>query len=191
MFSGPMFRWEYQSATRKRRPFVFRTTVAAVLGIVSLAVGYLVFSGNPAGTGASPQVRLILFGRALFVVALSLDLLFLIIFVPAFVGGAIAEEREKDTLPLLLLTRLTPFEIVVTKTFARWLTTINAVLIGLPVLVVAAWIAGLERELVSALLVLLSTSGFMAILAIYRHRPNIQRLLAGTESRFGTKKEAA
>ena len=31
----------------------------------------------------------------------------------------------------------------------------------------------------------------LAILAIYKHKPNIQRLMAGTESRFSSKKEAA
>lgn len=31
----------------------------------------------------------------------------------------------------------------------------------------------------------------LSLLAIYKHKPNIQRLMAGTENRFGNKKEAA
>ena len=40
-------------------------------------------------------------------------------------------------------------------------------------------------------LTLILVTSAMAVLAIYKHRPNIQRLLAGTESRFGAKKEQA
>jgi len=31
----------------------------------------------------------------------------------------------------------------------------------------------------------------MAVLAIYKHKANIERLLSGTESRFGSKKSEA
>jgi hypothetical protein len=101
-----------------------------------------------------------------FIATFCLVLLFFVFLVPAFVGGSIAEERAKDTLPLLLLTRLTRIEIVLTKTAARWLCAVNLVLSGLPVMVVSAWAAGLEVELLLAVLVLLSSSGFMATLAI-------------------------
>ena len=40
-------------------------------------------------------------------------------------------------------------------------------------------------------LTLILVTSAMAVLAIYKHRPNIQRLLSGTESRFGAKKEQA
>ena len=53
----------------------------------------------------------------------------------------------------------------------------NLALTGLPALVAAAWLAGLERESVLALLVLLSSSAFMASLAILA---SAQREQAGT-----------
>ena len=46
MFSGPMFRWERQVATRGRRPFVFRTTFTAVLAIAALVIGLIIYSAN-------------------------------------------------------------------------------------------------------------------------------------------------
>jgi glycerol-3-phosphate acyltransferase PlsY len=52
------------------------------------------------------------------------------------------------------------------------------------VLPFAAWAVGRSPAMI-ALCTLLS------VLAIYKHRSNIQRLLAGTEHRFGAKKEAA
>ncbi len=163
MFSGPMFRRESQAATSKGRPFVFRAAFAVVLGIIALLVALIVFQTNSA---MDSRQKFILYGRILFLDTIVADLLVLIFLVPAQVAGAIAEEREKDTLPMLLLTRLTPFEIVVTKAFARWLPTTNPILTGLPMLVISAWLAGLEFESVLAVLVMASTSWFMASLAI-------------------------
>ena len=174
MFSGPLFRREYQAATRRRLTFVFRTVFAVVLAIVAVLIGLIISTAN---SGDSTPERLIYLGRSLFIATISIELQFLLALVPAYVGGAIAEEREKDTLPSLLLTRLTPIEIVLTKTVARWWPTISPILIGLPALVMSAWLAGLEAEMVLALLVLLSSSAFMASLAILA---SAQREQAGT-----------
>jgi glycerol-3-phosphate acyltransferase PlsY len=45
----------------------------------------------------------------------------------------------------------------------------------------ATWITGGSFTMIAI-------NAAMAVLAIYKHRPNIQRLLKGTESRFGVKK---
>ena len=163
MFSGPMFRYEYRTATRKRRPFVIRVLIALAFISATLLVGFFI---HTAKTPVPAQDKLILLGRSVFIATFCLNLLFFVFLVPAFVGGSIAEERAKDTLPLVLLTRLTRIEIVSTKTTSRWLCAVNLVLSGLPVIVVSAWAAGLELELLLALLVLLSSSAFMATLAI-------------------------
>jgi hypothetical protein len=163
MFSGPMFRYEYRTATRKRRPFVIRVLIALALASAALFVGFLVLTAN---TPAPAQDRFILLGQSVFVATFCLELLFFAFLVPALVGGSIAEERARDTLPLLLLTGLTRIEIVLTKTIARWLCAVSFVLSGLPVIVVSAWAAGLELELLLAMLLLLSSSAFMASLAI-------------------------
>ena len=158
-----MFRYEYRTATRKRRPFVIRVLIALAFISATLLVGVFILTAK---TPVPAQDKLILLGRSVFIATFCLELLFFVFLVPAFVGVSIAEERAKDTLPLLLLTRLTRIEIVLTKTTARWLCVVNLVLSGLPVIVVSAWAAGLELELLLALLVLLSSSAFMATLAI-------------------------
>jgi ABC-type transport system involved in multi-copper enzyme maturation permease subunit len=155
MFSAPMFRYEYRATTRKRRPFVFRSVIGAVLVAATLFIGFLVFTASPEAT---TQDKLVTSGRAVFVATFCLQILFLVFFVPAFVGGSIAEERAKNTLPLLLLTRLSRVEIVLTKMVARWLSVINLILAGLPVFVAAAWAAGLELEMVLGLVVLITSS---------------------------------
>ena len=94
------------------------------------------YSQRPEST---TQEKLLLASRTTFVTVFSLQMLFLAFFVRAFVGGSIAEEGTKDTLPLLLLTRLTRVEMVLTKMTAWWLSALNLILIGLPVLVASAW----------------------------------------------------
>ena len=64
MFSRPMFRYEYQATTRKRRPFVFRTAFTAVLGLVALLIGLVMYTAN---SGYDTQTRLLYFGRSVFV----------------------------------------------------------------------------------------------------------------------------
>ena len=165
MFSGPMFRWEFQETTRRRRPFLYRTGIVVVLLIVMVLVSLVVFSESPLGGGRDAH-ELDAFGQLTFITTFSLQLLFLVFFVPAFVGGSIADEREKNTLPLLILTRLRPIEIVLTKMAARWLPLLSLILAGFPVLLASALLAGLESELPLALVMLLSSSVFMAALAI-------------------------
>jgi ABC-type Na+ efflux pump permease subunit len=162
MFSEPMFRYEYRAATRNRRPFVFRSVIAAVLVAATLFIGFLVTTANPRAT---TEDNLATSGRCVFAATFCFQILFLTFFVPTFVGPSIAEERSKDTLPLLLLTRLSRIEIVLTKTVARWLSALNLILTALPILAAAAWVAGLPFELLLAVAVLVSSSAFMAALA--------------------------
>ena len=163
MFSGPMFRHERQIVARGRRPFVFRIVLTVMLGLIAGLIGLVLYSAK---SGDDTPTRLLYFGRALVIATFVVELLFFSIFVPAHVAGAIAGERQKDTLSLLLLTRLRPVEIVLTKVLARWLPAAQAVVVGLPFLAAGAWSAGLEREAALAAMVLLSSSAFMATLAI-------------------------
>ncbi len=166
MFSGPLFRREYLAATRRRRPVVFRTVFAVVLGSLALVAGYFLFERQSDPTSPSPPQQVVRFGQVVFLGTVGIEVLFLIFIVPASVSEAIAEERQQDTLSQLLLTRLRPVEIVLVKMMARWVPAAYLILTGLPVLVAAAWMAGLERCLVPTLVVLAASSGFMAAMAI-------------------------
>ncbi len=163
MFSRPMFRLEYKTATRKHRPFLIRVIFAASLALVGLLVGLAAFSR---GSRFDYQAGILFFGRAMFIATIVIELLVLGFAVPAYVASAISGEREKDTLPLLLITRLTPLEIVLTKAFARWLPVTNLLLTGLPILAISSWLAELESEWILAFIVVLTSSAFMATMAI-------------------------
>src|SRR5439155_12316797 len=57
-----------------------------------------------------------------------------LILTPAFTAGAIAEERQRHTLDALLVTHLTPGQIVAGKLAARLAHLLGVLLAGLPIL---------------------------------------------------------
>jgi hypothetical protein len=160
-----MFRYEYRATTRHRRPFLFRSFVAVLLGLATLLIGFVVLKMNPR-VNLSAEDRSRTFGLGVFITSICLEMTVLLFSIPTFVGGAVAEERQKNTLPLLMLTRLRPLAIVLTKAVARWLSVINLVLVGMPIILVSGWLAGLAAESVLAVLGLISSAGFMSALAI-------------------------
>jgi hypothetical protein len=179
MDSGPMFRWECLDATRRRRPFVFRSSFG--LGLVAFTLFYFLVIFLPLA-GMEPRARLVHFGRFVFLGTIAIEMLVLIFFIPSYVAGSIAEDRQRGTLPLLMLTRLTRFEIVSTKAVARWWPTTDPVLIGLPILVASGWAARLQWESLLATLAMLSTSAFLASLAILASSRRDQAGTARAES---------
>ena len=69
-----------------------------------------------------------------------------LVLVPAFLAGAVAEEKEKKTLPLLFTTALTDREIVLGKMLGRLLHVGGVLLVGLPVLSLAEPVGRRGRE---------------------------------------------
>jgi hypothetical protein len=166
MLPGPIFRRELCAATRQAKPFVLRAVIGCVLAAVTLVIGLLVFGGEALWTGTTDPDRSWVFGAAAFLATASIELAFLAFLVPALVGGAIAEERERDTLPLLLLTRLRPVEIVVTKLAGRLVPASALIMTGVPFLVAAAWAAGLLAEAALVLALLVASSAFIGALSL-------------------------
>ena len=132
---------------------------------MTVLIAYLFFKLNPPRQ-ITVEERTYAFGLAVFFASIVIEMIVLIFAIPSYVARSIAEERQKDTLGMLLLTRLTPFEIVLTKWAGRWLSVINLVFVGLPFILAGGWFAGLIREGLLAVLTVISSAGFMAALAI-------------------------
>jgi hypothetical protein len=112
------------------------------------------------------------FSGSVFITVLVIEMVFVMPLALTKVSPAVAEEREKDTLSHLLLTSLTPVEIIVTKLIGRLIPSLSLVLTGLPLAVLCAWCAGIPGLLlVEAVAVLTSTVivvGAFSILASAR-----------------------
>jgi len=77
------------------------------------------------------------FRHNLPVLLLATQLGLVALFAPAYAVSALAEEKDRQTLPLLLTTDLTEQEIVWTKGLGRVLLIFQAILATLPVMIVA------------------------------------------------------
>lgn len=87
------------------------------------------------------QTHLTFFVQAIALVLLETQLLYAVLFAPAYAALAISEEKDRQTLSLLLTTELNEAEIVWGKTIARLMLILGSAAAGIPVLVVC-WLFG-------------------------------------------------
>jgi ABC-type transport system involved in multi-copper enzyme maturation permease subunit len=90
------------------------------------------------------------------------------LFVPAVVSGALAAEKERNTLQLLFLTRLGPWTILLEKLLSRFVPVATFLLVSLPLLFVAYLLGGLtQRDLEFAAAGLIVTAFEVGCLSIF------------------------
>lgn len=77
-----------------------------------------------------------------FLVAAQLGAIFL--FLPPLMAGAIAQEKERETLGLLFLTDLTPWELILQKYVGRLIPMLTLLFLSLPLLAVAYSLGGVS-----------------------------------------------
>jgi ABC-type transport system involved in multi-copper enzyme maturation permease subunit len=148
---GPLVPCEMLRCGRRERYVLFRCLyAAALLGV--LAWSYLSwFSGRgipPAellwGEGTLSPDDMPKFAGHFFPAFLAAQLTVVVLLTPVYLGGAIAEERERRTLEFLLATDLSGGEIVVSKLAARLLNLGLLLLTGLPVLALTQLWGGVD-----------------------------------------------
>ncbi len=66
------------------------------------------------------------------------------LFLPPLMAGALAQEKERDTLGLLFLTDLTPWELVLQKYFGRLIPMLTLLFLSLPLLAVTYSLGGVS-----------------------------------------------
>lgn len=134
---GPLAGPECRRAAARGWPMVLRLIFGTVAGLVVLTLAWLTWvnfqSGGPAGDGVDPPSGLAAVERIAAVVALVLC--------PAVLAGAIAGEKERGSLGLLLTTRLNSFEIASGRLWGKLSPVAMTFLAGLPAL---AWFACLS-----------------------------------------------
>lgn len=69
------------------------------------------------------------------------------LFMPPLMAGAIAQEKERDTLGLLFLTDLTPWEFILQKYIGRLIPMLTLLFLSLPLLAVAYSLGGVSADM--------------------------------------------
>ena len=126
---GPVFVREAVTAPRRWRHYASRSVyVASLIGLMCTA--WMVLAGAQIVRDVGDMAR---FGRILFLLLAPLQLCVLA-FLAALVGASgVAQEKDRRTLILLLMTRLTNHELVLGKLFASLLSVKTMLLAGVPV----------------------------------------------------------
>jgi len=132
---GPLFYWEMTRESRKGNSYLPRVVYTSGL----LLLLYLVM-GNTEIT----QKRIAHLCTEAFTFYLVLQYLAVVLLTPAYVSGAIIEDRQQRTFSLLLTTHLTPREIILGKMMGRLMPMLAILLAGLPVLAILQLLGGIS-----------------------------------------------
>jgi len=90
------------------------------------------------------------FTMTFFTIFLSTQLLVVVLLTPAYVAGAISEEKERKTIEYILATDLRNREIVLGKFVSRLLNLTVLIMAGLPILSAVQFMGGIDPNLLLA-----------------------------------------
>jgi ABC-2 type transport system permease protein len=162
---NPTIRKELRARMRERRgwilPSLYLLTLAAVM---SMAYYFAAVEGNSSQrTIQGAEVGIIIF----IVLAFS-QLALLLLLSPVFSAASITLEREQRTLPSLITSLLTPFQIWFGKFVASLLFVTLLLVISLPVLALVFALGGIgPREVIMGFVTTLITLASLSSMAIY------------------------
>ena len=135
----PLLGKELREQSARKQMYVIRVAYALVL-FGAFCVYY---------TRHLAQGPVLALGRGLepfnFLVAAQLVTIFL--FLPPLMAGALAQEKERETLGLLFLTDLTPWELILQKYVGRLIPMLTLLFLSLPLLAVAYSLGGVSAGL--------------------------------------------
>lgn len=97
-----------------------------------------------------------------------IQLVIICFIVPGLLANSVSHEKEQRTWALLLITRLTPWQIILGKLAARLLPLLLMFLLFVPFMVYAAWAPRLPWDMVlTSLVILILSTGFFAVQALF------------------------
>ncbi|MCA9174583.1 MAG: ABC transporter permease [Planctomycetales bacterium] len=168
---GPVFYRE--AATSPRRPplYIYRTVYVVAL-IVLMCTAWLILTGTQIIRDVGDMAR---FGAVLFQILAPLQLA-LIIFLSALVAASnVSQEKDRRTLILLLMTRLSNSELVVGKLMASLLNVLVMLVAGLPVFLAVTLFGGVSygqvaRVFLATLATALASGSLGCLLAFWREK---------------------
>jgi len=158
LLAGPIFSREALTAPRQIRHFLIRTGYVALLFILMYTAGQATYGWQ--------QIRnvgdLARFGTLIFQLFSLFQLTLVLFFSLLFAAGSVAQEKDRQTLILLLMTDLRNSEMVFGKLFASLL--IVAVLLGasLPVFAMVHMLGGVTTAQIGWTLALCASTGLAA-----------------------------
>lgn len=140
MFIGPVFVREVAVAPRKDITYILRSVYVGILLLLTVTA-WLVINGTQLIADPGDFAR---FGAMLFQFLAPVQLVLSLFFAATLTAGAVGQEKERKTLLLLLLTRMTNSELVLGKLLASLLNIFLMLAVSLPVFMTLAIFGGIS-----------------------------------------------
>src|SRR5688572_8377811 len=151
---GPIFTREWLTLPRRSRHYLHRAVFLGTLWILLLTIWQTTVGWEQPAT-IGDQAR---FGSLAFQLLTYVQLGLLLFFSALAAASAVAQEKDRRTFVLLLLTDLRSHEIVLGKMFGSLLQILLFLMGSVPVLALLLLLGGIGVEqIVDAVLVLLTT----------------------------------
>ena len=158
----PLLTKELIEQAARRRTYFVRLLYASLLFLLA----YWQFSAILTSSGSN-NLAILGTGADMFSRVVELQFLGILLFLPALACGAITSEKERDSLTMLLVTRLGPFTILLEKLLGRLVPMFSFLLLSLPLLAFAYSLGGVSTlELVSGIVMLVLVCIHVAALAV-------------------------
>jgi len=126
----PLLVKELTEQAARKRTYGVRFVYAGSLFVVACVLFY----GNVSSGGTASVLGQ---GRPMFVQLVTLQFWGIYLLLPATVCGVISSEKERDSLGLLMLTTLSPWQIIVQKLFGRLIPMFSFLFISFPLMAIA------------------------------------------------------
>ncbi|MBM82183.1 MAG: hypothetical protein CMJ78_16575 [Planctomycetaceae bacterium] len=160
-FHLPLLGKELIEQAGRRRTYLSRTFYATLLFILSIIRFQDVLTGTELATAQLGH------GRRLFDELVWLQMLGIYLFMPAMTCGAITQEKERDSLGLLLITRLTPGSILFEKLLGRLVPMMTFLLLSLPLMAFSYSLGGVGfGQLIGTALILMASCIYVSTLTL-------------------------
>lgn len=169
---GPVLYYDALRSARRGRFVLLRAAYAAGLFVIFI----LVFMDSPAMTNQKvASVDLSRYATNFFYGFLIFQFVFAALLTPAYVAGAIAEEKQRRSVEFLLTTDLSSHEIVLSKLLSRVANLVLLLLTGLPVLSLVQLFGGVDPGLLWAAFIatgvtILSIASLSILVSIYARK---------------------
>jgi ABC-type transport system involved in multi-copper enzyme maturation permease subunit len=154
---GPVLFFDLVRIGRQRRYFLLRFLTILGLTAVLFWVYFMWWMDKyffRGGRGPSIQDMAQL-AEFLFWTFLYVEFVLVTVLTPAYVAGAIADEKDRKTLEFILATDLRDREIVLSKLVARLLNMLMVILAAVPILSFTQFFGGIEPDLLLASIIAL------------------------------------
>jgi ABC-type transport system involved in multi-copper enzyme maturation permease subunit len=172
---GPVLFYDLLCVGRRNRYYLLRVAYTVFLSLIlSLLCGYWYL--KHIDEGGVPVNRMSEFTESFFFTFALTQFALVIVLTPAYVGGAVAEEKDRKTLEFLLATDLRNHEIVLSKLVSRIANLGLIILAGLPILGFTQFLGGIDPNLVMAAfaltgLTLVSLASLSIFFSVHARRP--------------------